>query len=151
MAGLDKRWRAGLTALVAVSIPVAAGIAAGTRGDGDGPVFQAGAVLGACAATLLATRRGLWRLVPAQPMIVVTSAVLGMLLAEPRGTNRTKLGTDTVSALHHAFVISLVALAAVIVVALLKAAGGRGGEPRVAPAPQDAAAEGAHQAGAHRG
>lgn len=139
MAGFDERWRAGLTALVAVGIPVAAGIAAGMRGDGDGPVFQAGAVLGACAATLLATRRGLWWLIPAQPMIVVPSAVLGMLLSEPAGTNHTKMGTDTVSALHHAFVITLVALGAVVAVALLKAVVGRGAAPESA------------RAGAHRG
>jgi len=152
MAGLDERARAGLTALVAVGIPVAAGIAAGMRGNGDGPVFQAGAILGACAATLLATRRGLWWLVPAQPMVVVPSAVLGMLLSEPSGTNRTKMGTDAVSALHHAFVITLVTVGAVLVVALLKAAVGRGGEPRSAvPAPQGAVAEGARRAGAHRG
>ncbi|MEY9887801.1 hypothetical protein ABIA35_006813 [Catenulispora sp. MAP12-49] len=134
MAGLDERWRAGLTALVAVGIPVAAGVAAGMRGDGDGHIFQAGAVLGACVATVMATRRGLWWLVPAQPMIVVPSAVLGMLLAEPAGTSRTKMGTDTVSALHHAFVITLVALGAVLVVAGLKAVAGRGGEPKPAGA-----------------
>ncbi|MEY9935050.1 hypothetical protein ABH926_009721 [Catenulispora sp. GP43] len=137
MAGLDERWRAGLTALVAVGVPMAAGIAAGVHGNGDGPIFQAGAVLGACVATLMATRRGLWWLVPAQPMIVVPSAVLGMLLAEPAGTSRTKMGTDTVSALHHAFVITLVALGAVVVVAAVKAAAGRG--------------EALHTAGAHRG
>jgi hypothetical protein len=57
----------------------------------------------------MATRRGLWWLVPAQPMIVVPSAVAAMLLSEPAGTNRTKMGTDSVSALHHAFVITLVA------------------------------------------
>jgi Domain of unknown function (DUF6542) len=134
MAGLDERWRAGLTALVAVAVPVTAGVAAGVHGDGDGHIFQAGAVLGACVATLMATRRGLWWLVPAQPMIVVPSAVLGMLLAEPAGTSRTKTGTDTVSALHHAFVITLVTLGAVVVVAAVKAAVGRGGAPDTAGA-----------------
>ena len=138
MAGLDERWRAGLTALVAVGVPVAGGIAAGWHGDGDGPIFQAGAVLGACVATLMATRRGLWWLVPAQPMIVVPSAVLGKLLAEPAGTSKTKMGTDSASALHHAFIITLVALGALVVVAALKAVAGRGGEPKPAQ-------------GAHRG
>lgn len=146
---LDERARAGLTALVAVGIPVAAGVVAGMRGDGDGPVFQIGAVLGACVATLMATRRGLWWLVPAQPMIVVPSAVAGMLLAEPAGTNRTKMGTDSVSALHHAFVITLVALAAVVVAAAVKAALGRGGEPKTAR--RAATATGGHRAGARRG
>lgn len=146
---LDERARAGLTALVAVGVPGAAGVVAGMRGDGDGPVFQIGAVLGACIATLMATRRGLWWLVPAQPMIVVPSAVVGMLLSEPAGTNRTKMGTDSVSALHDAFVITLVALAAVVAVAAVKAALGRGGAPaarRAAPA-----GGGGHRAGARRG
>jgi hypothetical protein len=124
------------------------------NGNGDGPIFQAGAVLGAGIATLMATRRGLWWLIPAQPMVVVPSAVLGMLLAEPGGTSRTKMGTDSVSALHHAFVITFVALAVVTVVAVIKAATGRGGErqtPRGRGARDVAAAEGAHRAGAHRG
>jgi hypothetical protein len=144
MAGLDERSRAGLTALVAVLIPVAAGITAGLNGNGDGPVFQVGAVLGACAATLMATRRGLWWLLPAQPMIVVPAAVVGVLLAEPSGTNRTKMGTDAATALQHAFVVTLVALAAVAVVAVVKAVVGRG-------AAVGATVEGAHRAGAHRG
>lgn len=145
MAGLDEGWRSGLTALVAVGIPVAGGIAAGMSGNGDGPVFQAGAILGAVVATLMATRRGLWWLVPAQPMIVVPSAVLAMLLAEPSGTSRTKKGTDAVSALHHAFTLTLVALAVVAVVALVKTATGRGGARGIE------ASDGAQQVGAHRG
>lgn len=135
---------------------MAGGIAAGMNRNGDGPIFQAGAVLGAGIATLMATRRGLWWLIPAQPMVVVPSAVLGMLLAEPGGTSRTKMGTDSVSALHHAFVITLVALAVVAVVAVLKAATGRGGERqarRGGRARGGAADQGARQAGAgaHRG
>ena len=59
MAGFDEGRRSALTALIAVGLPVAGGIAAGMSGNGDGPVFQAGAVLGAGIATLLATRRGL--------------------------------------------------------------------------------------------
>jgi hypothetical protein len=140
MAGLDEGWRSALTALIAVAVPAAGGIAAGMNGNGDGPIFQAGAVIGAGVATLLATRRGLWWLIPAQPMIVVPSAVVGMLLAEPGGTNRTKMGTDSVSALHHAFVITLVTLAVVAAVAGLKAVVGRGGE-----------SQSAAQAGARRG
>jgi hypothetical protein len=165
MAGLDERTRAGLTVLVAACIPAAAGVAAGLGGNGDGPVFQAGAVLGACAATLMATRRGLWWLVPAQPLVVVPSAVVGMLLAEPSGTKKAKLGADTVTALHHAFVITLVALAAVLVVALVKAAVGRGGEPTAArearsshgarsargAAAAATAPTGSHRTGGHRG
>jgi hypothetical protein len=157
MAGLDERTRAGLTVLVAACIPAAAGVAAGLGGNGDGPVFQAGAVLGACAATLMATRRGLWWLVPAQPLV--------MLLAEPSGTKKAKLGADTVTALHHAFVITLVALAAVLVVALVKAAVGRGGEPTAArearsshgarsargAAAAATAPTGSHRTGGHRG
>lgn len=158
MAGLDEARRPALTALIAVGVPVAGGIAAGMSGNGDGPVFQAGAVLGAGVTTLLATRRGLWWLVPAQPMVVVPAAVLGMLLAEPDGTTRTKMGTDSVSALHHAFVITLVAVAVVAIVAVLKAATGRGREPRSArgggargSTRRAAAADGTHRAGAHRG
>jgi hypothetical protein len=159
MAGLDERWRPGLTALAAVCVPAAAAVVAGENGNGDGPLFQAGAILGACLATLLATRRGLWYLVPAQPMIVVPSAVVGVLLAEPSGTNRTKLGTDSVTALHHAFIITLVAVAAVVVVAAVKAAFGRGGDPdrerQPEPAVQDAVVDGAvsggRRTGAHRG
>lgn len=153
MAGVDDARRSALTALVAVAVPVAGGIAAGLSGNGDGPVFQAGAVLGAGIATLMATRRGLWWLVPAQPMVVVPSAVLGMLLGEPAGTSRTKMGTDSVSALHHAFVITLVALAVVAVVAVLKAATGHDGETgsRRGGVRGAAAPEGAHRAGAHRG
>ncbi|WP_194890967.1 DUF6542 domain-containing protein [Catenulispora pinisilvae] len=151
MAGLDERWRAGLTALIAVGIPVAAGIVAGANGNGDGPLFQGGAVLGACAATMLATRRGLWWLVPAQPMVVVPSAVGGVLLAEPSGTNHTKLGTDSVTALHHAFIITLVALGAVLVVALAKAVFSRGGDLQPGPAGSEPAPEGARPVGAHRG
>ena len=154
MAGLDEGRRSALTVLVAVAVPVAGGIAAGMNGNGDGPIFQAGAVLGAGITTLMATRRGLWWLVPAQPMVVVPSAVVGMLLAEPGGTSRTKMGTDSVSALHHAFVITLVALAVVAVVAVVKAATGRDGEPRNrrgCGARGAAAAECVHRAGAHRG
>ncbi|MBS2535351.1 hypothetical protein KGQ20_21535 [Catenulispora sp. NF23] len=151
MAGLDERWRAGLTALVAVAIPMAAGIAAGVNGNGDGPLLQGGVVVGACAATLLATRRGLWWLVPAQPMIVVPSTVGGVLLAEPRGTNHTKLGTDSVTALHHAFIITLVALGAVLVVALAKAVFGRGGDRQPGLAGSEPAPDGARPVGAHRG
>ena len=151
MAGLDDGWRSALTALVAVAVPVAGGIAAGMNGDGDGPIFQAGAVLGAGITTLMATRRGLWWLVPAQPMVVVPSAVLGVLLAEPRGTNHTKMGTDTVTALHHAFVLTLVALAGVLVVSVVKAALGRGGERRSTAAAESAVAEGAPEAGAQHG
>lgn len=155
MAGVDERWRAGLTVLVAVGVPAAAGVAAGLSGNGDGPFFQVGAVLGACAATLLATRRGLWWLLPAQPMIVVPAAVGGVLLAEPGGTNHTKVGTDAATALQHAFVVTLVALAAVVVVAGVKAAvgrdaGGRDAEPRAA-ARTARRTESARAAGAHRG
>lgn len=153
MAGLDERTRAGLTVLVAACVPAAAAVAAGMNGDGDGPIFQAGAVIGACAATLMATRRGLWWLVPAQPMVVVPSAVVGMLVAEPSGTKRTKLGTDTVSSLHHAFLITLVALAAVLVVTVVKAAFGRGGDREPVPDERvaEAADHGSHRTGAHRG
>lgn len=154
MAGLDEGRRSALTALVAVAVPVAGGIAAGMNGNGDGPIFQAGAVLGAGIATLMATRRGLWWLVPAQPMVVVPSAVLGMLLAEPGGTSRTKMGTDSVSALHHAFVVTLVALAVVAIVAVLKAATGRDGESqtrRRGGARGVATTEGGHRTGARRG
>lgn len=154
MAGLDERRRAGLTALVAAGIPVAAGVTAGMRGTGDGPIFQAGAVLGACVATVMATRRGLWWLLPAQPMIVVPAAVIGVLLAEPSGTNRTKMGTDAATALQHAFVVTLVAVAAVAVVAVAKAAFGRSGEPKPARTARRAAATAAaegRRAGAHRG
>lgn len=165
MAGLDERTRSGLIVLVTACVPAAAGVAAGLSGNGDGPILQAGAVLGACAATLLATRRGLWWLVPAQPLVVVPWAVVGVLLAEPGGTKKAKLGTDAVTALHHAFVITLVALAAVLVVALVKAAVGRGGEPtaaREARSPRDprsargaaaaaTVASGSHRTGGHRG
>lgn len=153
MAGLDERTRAGLTVLVAACVPAAAAVAAGMSGDGDGPIFQAGAVAGACLATLMATRRGLWWLVPGQPMVVVPSAVVGMLLAEPSGTKRTKLGTDAVASLHHAFLITLVALATVLVVALAKTAFGRGREREPARGVRlaEAVDPDSHRAGARRG
>lgn len=108
----------------AVGVPVVAEIAASVAGSdggrGYGVVFQVGAVLGAVVATWLATRRGLWWLVPAQPLIVVPVAVAGTVLNEPDGTNRAQFGTDAATALQHAFLITLAAIAAVAVVAVVK-------------------------------
>jgi hypothetical protein len=152
-----ERHRAAVVALVAVGIPVAAEIAASVSGNdagrGYGPVFQTGVVLGAIVATWLATRRGLWWLVPAQPLIVVLTAVAGTVLNEPGGTKRTKLGTDAATALQHAFLIALAAVAVVVIAAVAKAVAGRPDDssPRPASAPRRTTAAGAQRTGARRG
>ncbi|NUP46757.1 MAG: hypothetical protein HOW97_05505, partial [Catenulispora sp.] len=125
----DASQRAAAVALAAVGIPIVAEVVASVTGSGPavgyGLVFQIGTVLGAAVATWFATRRGLWWLVPAQPLIVVPVAVAGTVLNEPSGTNRAQFGTDAATALQHAFLITLAAIAAVVVVSVVKAATGR--------------------------
>ena len=131
----SERQRAAVVVFVAVGVPIAAEIAASVAGNGEGPVFLVGAVLGAVAATLLATRRGLWWLLPAQPLVVVPAAIAGTVLSEPGGTNSTKLGTDAATALQHAFLVTLAAMAAVVIVAIVKAVAGRTDTSSRRPAP----------------
>lgn len=127
----DGNRRAAGVALAAVGIPIVAEVVGSVAGSGAeagyGLAFQIGTVLGAAVATWFATRRGLWWLVPAQPLIVVPIAVAGTVLNEPSGTNRAQFGTDAATALQHAFLITLAAIAAVVVVSVVKAATGRTG------------------------
>ena len=157
----EQRRAALIVALVAIGVPVVAEIAASLTSDspdrGYGPIFYVGAVLGAMVATWRATRRGLWWLIPAQPLIIVPVAVGGTILAEPGGTKTAKLGTDSATALQHVFLVAVAAIVAIIIVAVVKAVTGRyeaetAARRPVPPQRRDAArAAGARRTGASRG
>lgn len=156
MAQRNSRDQAVVVA-VAIGVPVVAQAVAATAGSGTGVVFQVGAVLGACGATWLATRRGLWWLVPAQPLIVVPIALAGGALSEPGGTSKTKLGTDAASVLQHSFPVAVAAVVAVVLVGVVKArrdrTNGSPGRPSArfgGPAPHRSGG-GAHSTGGRRG
>ncbi|MET8629370.1 DUF6542 domain-containing protein [Kitasatospora sp. NPDC004669] len=109
-----------LAALAAVGVPLLGGIADELGGPGIGILFAVGAVLGTAVAAALCSWTGRWWVVTAAPIVVLLTASGVEYVSNPDKYHGKGLGTGAVRWVVGAFPVMAEAVAAGLVVIVIR-------------------------------
>lgn len=119
--GRERQLPGAVPALVLICLPLVGALV----GSGAGPLFWAGALLGALPAALLCSPRGVWWVATGAPPVILLMSLFGHLVANGSSKSTAALATHLVAWVAGAFPVMVLAAVGAALVGVGRFARGR--------------------------